>query len=164
MAFLSTRIGLVFTAMLLCLNLLVPNTKAQTDRDGLVAQRETDQDVYSPTYVDEPPPPLNEPLPSEGLRQDTQRLSPDFRVSALQPDFTGDLWIGSWLGLSRINPNTGKVLARIRLPNYTVGALAQDRVGRIWVGTYEGLLRVDPRSNEVTAQNFTLPSNRVCRC
>ena len=106
MAFLSTRIGLVFTAMLLCLNLLVPNTKAQTDRDGLVAQRETDQDIYSPTYVDDPPPPVNEPLPSERLRQDTQRLSPDFRVSALQPDFTGDLWIGSWLGLSRINPNT----------------------------------------------------------
>ena len=114
-----------------------------------------------PSYVGDPPPPVNQLLPPERLRQDVEPLPKDFRVSALQPDFTGDLWVGSWLGLARINPNTGRLLARISLPNYTIGALAQDRVGRIWAGSYEGLLRIDPRSNEVTAQNFTLPSNRI---
>lgn len=41
----------------------------------------------------------------------------DYRVHALQPDFTGNLWVGSWRGLSRIDPNTGKILARVSLPN-----------------------------------------------
>ena len=88
-------------------------------------------------------------------------LATDYRVTALQPDFTGDLWVGSWAGLARINPETGRVLQRVRLPSRTLQALAQDRVGRIWVGTFDGLVRVDPRTNAITAQNFQLPSNRV---
>ena len=135
MGSLSARISLFISATLLWLNLPVSRatqeTLAQTDRRRVLAQTYIDPGVSTPIYQGDPPPPLNQPLPPERLRQDTQPLPGDFRVAALQPDFTGDLWIGSWLGLARINPNTGRLLARIGLPNYTIGALAQDRVGRI---------------------------------
>ncbi|PSN77085.1 transcriptional regulator, partial [filamentous cyanobacterium CCP4] len=77
-------------------------------------------------------------------------IASDYRVTALQPDFTGDLWVGSWAGLARINPETGRVLQRVSMPSRTIEALAQDRVGRIWVGTFDGLVRVDPRTNVIT--------------
>ena len=88
-------------------------------------------------------------------------ISQDYQVGALQADYTGSLWVGSHQGLSRINPETGKVQAKVSVPNPFIDAMAQDKVGRIWLGTPEGLIRVDPRINEITAQNFKLPSNRV---
>ena len=92
----------------------------------------------------------------------SQRVGVDYRIPALQKDFTGSLWIGTWRGeIARINPETGQLQARVPLPDRTVQALAQDRVGRIWAGTYSGLVRVDPRTNQVTATNFSLPSSQV---
>jgi len=134
-----------------------------TDPNPVLAQETLAQTELgtAPDYRGAPPPPGGEPLPPERLRREVEPLPTDFRVPALQPDYTGDLWVGTYSGLARVEPNTGRLKARVDLPNYTIDALAQDRVGRIWLGTYEGLLRVDPRSNEVTAQNFTLPSNRV---
>ncbi|NJP12224.1 MAG: hypothetical protein HC866_24450, partial [Leptolyngbyaceae cyanobacterium RU_5_1] len=101
------------------------------------------------------------PLPDQRQRVEDQTVEADYRVGVLQPDGQGSLWVGSWQGLARINPNTGQILARIGLPNATVGAIAQDRSGRTWVGTYAGLARIDPRTGTVTAQNLALPSNRV---
>ncbi|HEY9763317.1 MAG TPA: two-component regulator propeller domain-containing protein, partial [Trichocoleus sp.] len=89
---------------------------------------------------------LNRDRPTDTVDENLTQPNPaaDYRVPALQPDYTGSLWVGSWQGLARISPQTGQVLARINLPSRTIGALAQDRVGRVWVGTYEGLIRVDP--------------------
>ncbi|UBF24874.1 transcriptional regulator [Kovacikia minuta CCNUW1] len=114
----------------------------------------------TPQYLPVAPPPLGKPLPQQ-RQQNDQNLGRDYRISALQPDSEGNLWVGSWQGLAKINPTTGQILARISLPNTTIGALAQDKVGRIWVGTYDGLVRLDPRTGQITAQNFFLPSNKV---
>ncbi|WP_421657718.1 ligand-binding sensor domain-containing protein [Leptothermofonsia sp. ETS-13] len=115
----------------------------------------------TPLYLPKAPPPRVSPLPNQRQQIEERSITSDYRISSLQPDSRGGLWVGSWQGLARINPKTGHILSRISLPNATVGALAQDRVGRIWVGTYEGLVRVDPRTGAITAQNFSLPSNRV---
>ncbi len=115
----------------------------------------------APLYLPKAPPHRVFPLPNQRQQIEERAITPDYRISTLQPDSRGGLWVGSWQGLARINPKTGHILSRISLPNATVGALAQDRVGRIWVGTYEGLVRVDPRTGSITAQNFSLPSNRV---
>ena len=83
----------------------------------------------------------------------SQRSNPiaeDYQVGALQEDFTGSLWVGSHQGLSRINPETGRVIAEVSVPNRFIDAMSQDKVGRIWLGTPEGLVRVEPRINEIT--------------
>jgi len=119
-----------------------------------------DPSELTPYYPASAPPGRVDPLPDERNFIDRVQET-DYRVSALQADYVGNLWVASWRGLSRIDPNTGKILARVSLPNVAISALAQDKVGRLWVGTYEGLKRVDPRSNEITAQNLFLPSKRV---
>ena len=114
----------------------------------------------TPTYPAKAPPQKVNPLPDERQRQENVG-EVNYRIGALQADYTGNLWVGSWRGLTRIDPNTGKILARVRLPNLTIGDITQDKVGRLWVGTYGGLKRIDPRSSEITAQNLFLPSKRV---
>ncbi|MGC1245904.1 MAG: two-component regulator propeller domain-containing protein, partial [Spirulinaceae cyanobacterium] len=116
---------------------------------------------YQPEYEQEPPPARIKPLPPQRIRQDVKPPVKDFRVTALQSHYTGDLWVGSWLGLARIDPNTGAIISRISLPNYKIGALAQDKVGRIWVGTHQGLLRVDSNLNSVTVDSVALPSQKI---
>ena len=111
----------------------------------------------TPSYPAVAPPPRVAPLPNQRQRQEST-IPTDYRVNNLLGDFTGNLWVGSWRGLSHIDPNTGKILSRVSLPNTAIGALAQDKVGRLWVGNYEGLMRVDPRTSEITAQNLFLPS------
>ena len=104
-------------------------------------------------------------VPSRPLTEEravrTNPIAEDYKVGALQRDFTGSLWVGSRQGLSRIDPETGRVMATVAIPNRFIDSMAQDKVGRIWLGTPEGLIRVEPRINEVTSQNFRLPSNRV---
>ncbi|MBF2028071.1 MAG: transcriptional regulator [Oscillatoriales cyanobacterium C42_A2020_001] len=115
----------------------------------------------TPVYPPDAPPSRRSPLPNQRQEIEEQTVGADYRVSALQPDNRGALWVGSWQGLAKIDPKTGRILDRISLPNQIVGAIAQDKSGRIWVGTYEGLARVDPKTGTITAQNFALPSNRV---
>ena len=117
----------------------------------------------SPAYPPSAPPPRVEPLPDErGVQENSPQT--DYRVGNLLGDVSGNLWVGSWRGLSRIDPKTGKIISRVSLPNVAIGALAQDKVGRLWVGSYDGLFRVEPRTSEITAQNLFLPSNGCCHC
>lgn len=128
---------------------------------NVILTRPTPPVETAPFYPPDAPPSRRTPLPDRRQDIEEQTVGADYRISALQRDSKGALWVGSWQGLAKIDPNTGRILQRVGLPNPTVGALAQDRSGRIWVGTYEGLVRIDPRSGEITAQNFALPSNRV---
>jgi len=50
----------------------------------------------APDYRGAPPPPGGDPLPPERLRREVEPLPTDFRVPALQPDYTGDLWVGTY--------------------------------------------------------------------
>ena len=79
-----------------------------------------------PFYENIAPPPPN-------LEQNYSLENETRRVTSLLENWNGDLWVGSWQGLSRINPNTGEILKRIDLTNYNVEALAMDRVGRICI-------------------------------
>lgn len=114
-----------------------------------------------PLYPPDAPPSRRAPLPDQRQQVEDQAVGTDYRVSALQPDTQGGLWVGSWQGLAKINSSTGQILSRVSLPNSTVGAIAQDKKGQIWVGTYAGLVRLDSRTGAIAAQNFVLPSNRV---
>ncbi|EKQ71027.1 beta-propeller domain-containing protein [Leptolyngbyaceae cyanobacterium JSC-12] len=133
---------------------------ADTGSDRLLAQMPLQPDT-TPVYPPDAPPSRRSPLPNQRQQLEEQTVGTDYRVSALQPDSQGALWVGSWQGLAKINPSTGRILNRVSLPNQTVGAITQDKSGRIWVGTYEGLARIDPKTGTITAQNFALPSNRV---
>lgn len=132
-----------------------------TTSQNVILTQPSPQVETAPFYPPDAPPPRRIPLPDRRQDIEEQTVGADYRISALQPDSKGALWVGSWQGLAKIDPNTGRIWSRVSLPNTTVGALAQDRSGRIWAGTYEGLVRIDPRSGEITAQNFALPSNRV---
>ncbi|HBY81843.1 MAG TPA: transcriptional regulator, partial [Cyanobacteria bacterium UBA11148] len=106
MGFGNTCISLVFAVTVLGLNIPVfkvtPDKLVQVDRNQVLAQTNIAQIESPPDYQGTPPPPGGDPLPPERLRREVQPLPKDFRVPALQPDYTGDLWVGSWLGLARI--------------------------------------------------------------
>ena len=161
------RTSLLITSILLGL-MAVPSIAAQSNANSASPKRlmsaiknpDVNPSDLAPAYPASAPPPRVDPLPDEREMQE-RSLETDYRVSNLLGDVAGNLWVGSWRGLSRIDPKTGKILARVSLPNIAIGALAQDKVGRLWVGSYEGLMRVEPRTNEITAQNLFLPSKRV---
>lgn len=63
---------------------------------------------------------------------------------------TGDglLWLGTPLGLSRLDPQTGLFTHFHEpdgLPGSTVYAILEDEAGRLWLSTNRGLSRFDPR-------------------
>jgi ligand-binding sensor domain-containing protein len=147
---------LIGVAMLLTGGQVITSVPAFSDRVGnerVMAQ--------APTFQPVAPPARNIPLPPDRQRQEQQPFPLDHRISALQPSSDKHLWVGSWQGLAKIDPRTGRIYGRVPLPNATIGALAEDRMGRIWIGSAEGLVRVDPHTGKITAQNFALPSNRV---
>ena len=51
------------------------------------------------------------PLASERESQ-TNPMVQNYQVGALQADYTGSLWVGSHQGLSRIDPETGRVFGQ----------------------------------------------------
>ncbi|MEW6511068.1 MAG: two-component regulator propeller domain-containing protein [Bacteroidota bacterium] len=74
---------------------------------------------------------------------DTTTLSDD-QVNALAEDGTGNLWVGTRVGLDRLNPFTGRVtrfvldrsMATERAGTF-VTSLLVDREGTLWIGTQE---------------------------
>ncbi|NJM98530.1 MAG: hypothetical protein HC800_16425, partial [Phormidesmis sp. RL_2_1] len=56
-------------------------------------------------------------------------IAEDYQVGALQQDYTGSLWVGSRQGLVRIDPETGRILARVAVPNRFIDAMAQGQGG-----------------------------------
>lgn len=134
---------------------------AMTGEGDRIQAQVLSQPEPAPPYAPTAPPPRRIPLPDVRQELEEASVGADYRVSALQPDLQGALWVGSWQGLAKINAATGRILTRASLPNPSIGAIVQDKNGRIWVGTYEGIVRVDPKTGAITAQNFALPSNRV---
>ena len=86
---------------------------------------------------------------------------PDDRVQALLIDRAGDLWVGTWAGLSRLKAGGERFEpvvsngGRASLAGRIVEALFQASDGRIWVGTQQGdLAIVDPSTGKVLFLDF----------
>ncbi len=70
----------------------------------------------------------------------------DPRLATLQPGQQGELWVGAFNGVDRIDLATGAVTDRIlpesadpaALPNSPISSLLIDKRGRLWVGTLGG--------------------------
>ncbi len=90
------------------------------------------------------------------LREALPRGAP-LRVSAVEVDDRGMVWIGTSAGLARLDPASRAItLLRHRsvdpksLPDDRVTALLQDSQRRLWVGTVRGLALLDRRSESFT--------------
>ena len=75
-------------------------------------------------------------------------------VSSVYADSQDNIWVGSALGLTRIDGKTGQYsffrktgASAANLSNTFVVSMAEDRFGYMWFGTYGGgLNRYDPRT------------------
>jgi ligand-binding sensor domain-containing protein len=68
----------------------------------------------------------------------------DYWVRAFANGAEGDLWIGTWAGVSRYNPNTDKFRNyATELVSESVSSIAVDRSGRLWIGTEGGVSMFD---------------------
>lgn len=81
-------------------------------------------------------------------------------ASTICEDQTNNIWIGTRLGLNRLDQNTEKFVtykANPRqlnsLPNNKVNTLQFDNSGKLWIGTPGGLTKFDPRTEAF--QTFT---------
>ncbi|MBC8165914.1 MAG: PAS domain-containing protein [Bryobacteraceae bacterium] len=79
-------------------------------------------------------------------------------VTSVYADSKENLWVGSSVGLTRIDGKSGKYSffgkagpAPANLSNVFVISIAEDRSGYLWFGTYGGLNRYDPRTGRFAA-------------
>lgn len=90
-------------------------------------------------------------------------------IHAILEDSKGILWVGTGIGLSRLDRTSGAFLPQpLPLPDTTqVSALLQDRHGDLWVGTSRGLVRRAASTGESvlyahdSANARSLPDNTV---
>ena len=87
-----------------------------------------------------------------------RRVFCERRSPAVYVDSQENIWVGSALGLTRIDGKSGQYSffqnagsGSANLSNPFVISLAEDRAGFLWVGTYGGLNRYDPRTGRFTA-------------
>ncbi len=111
----------------------------------------------------------------ELMRLDRADGLPDLRVAALAVQASGALWIGTFAGLARYDPESGRTESwrhdetrSDSLSANRVQALLVDRDDVLWIGTwYDGLNMHDPRSTRfgavrgISGDPASLPSNLV---
>lgn len=78
-------------------------------------------------------------------------------VSAVYIDRANALWIGTFNGLDRLDPSTGRV-ARYGeengLASTKISCILEDAHGDLWLSTNKGISKFDPRAG--TSQNFSV--------
>ena len=69
-------------------------------------------------------------------------------VTSVYADRQDNIWVGSELGLTRIDGKSGEYgsFRGPSAPNSDVISIVEDRSGYLWFGTYGGLYRYDPRT------------------
>jgi signal transduction histidine kinase/ligand-binding sensor domain-containing protein len=80
-------------------------------------------------------------------------------ISGILRDSSGELWIGSYSGLSRFKEGEFIEMRAANEPAYRIYAIYEDRERNLWVGSEEGLERLTPkRFKSISTQNgLTLP-------
>ena len=79
-----------------------------------------------------------------------QSLSHDGAYT-IHRDRTGALWVGTQVGLNRLDEKTGKVkryFEKDGLPNNSPVCILEDDDGFLWISTNNGLTRFDPREEQ----------------
>ena len=83
-------------------------------------------------------------------------------ISAIYQDSKGDLWIGSWSGVSRFD---GKQFQNFTMnngfPSQNVGSIAEDDEGNLWFGSWDGVIRYDGKTFQKFTKQEGLRSNLV---
>ncbi|MBI2840484.1 MAG: histidine kinase [Acidobacteria bacterium] len=72
------------------------------------------------------------------------------RVHAIHESKDGTLWIGTFEGLSRLDPGTRRFTSYREsdgLPNDVIYGILEDQSGRLWMSTNKGLSRFSPTTN-----------------
>lgn len=75
-------------------------------------------------------------------------------ITSIVEDSTGDLWIGTYNGLNRMNPYTGKCehfyssLDDTTISDNCIKHLYKDSHDNIWIGTTKGLEMYNPDTND----------------
>jgi PAS domain S-box-containing protein len=83
---------------------------------------------------------------------DSSTLSED-SVWVIHESLDRSLWLGTQLGLNRLNPETGKFThytEKQGLPNNVVLGILEDDKGDLWLTTNNGLAQFNPRTGGVT--------------
>ena len=78
-------------------------------------------------------------------------------VYCMVEDNAGDLWIGTKVGLNRMDRKTGRFtnyFVKDGLPSNTISGLLIDGKGNLWISTFNGLSRFDPVKK--VFKNFTV--------
>jgi len=96
----------------------------------------------------------------QGLRQiqggevRAWRSLPSDTITGLLVDRAGKLWVGTPMGLYRLDPDRPEAseVYVIHLASNHITALAMDRAGLIWAGTNRGLVRLSPHNGETFAR------------
>lgn len=82
--------------------------------------------------------------------KNTFNLIPDFKenVSAINIDSNGKIWVGTFNGLSYIDPNVNKIIPyknqTVDLPLKNVTAILEDRANNLWVGANGEIFKINP--------------------
>jgi len=78
-------------------------------------------------------------------------------VIAINDDSQGNIWIGTYNGLNKLDPITGEITnytTEQGLPNDVIYGVLTDREDRIWVSTNKGLSRYDQKTKKF--RNYAL--------
>lgn len=81
----------------------------------------------------------------------------DIRINYITEDQFGNIWIGSDLGLHKLNADLEQVRSystREGLPNNLILGIVEDNSGYLWITTKSGLSRLDPQDH--TFKNFNV--------
>ncbi|MDW8239070.1 MAG: two-component regulator propeller domain-containing protein [Acidobacteriota bacterium] len=87
------------------------------------------------------------------------------RVHSIYESTDGTLWIGTFEGLSRFDPNTGRFTSYREsdgLPNNVIYGILEDQAGHLWMSTNKGLSQFNPATNRFKNYDVTdgLQSNQ----
>jgi len=70
------------------------------------------------------------------------RIPPETRVYSMNEDRAGNLWIGTWVGLIRLQNGSPRLYAeKDGIPTHGAVFVKEDREGNLWIGTAKGLLQ-----------------------
>jgi ligand-binding sensor domain-containing protein/signal transduction histidine kinase len=88
-------------------------------------------------------------------------LHPSGYISTIFRDSAGQLWVGTYLGLSRLID--GKLMAQSpsNAPQYRIYAIFEDHEHNLWVGSEEGLSRLTPKVFKTITKADGLQVNTV---